>query len=37
MIWQKVFANTISDKGLVFKIYKERIKVNIQKANNPKK
>ena len=35
--WEKKFVNDISDKALVFKIYKELIKLNTQKTNNPVK
>ena len=34
--WEKIFANHISNKGLISKIHKEK-QVNIKKANEIKK
>ena len=35
MEWEKTFANATTDKGLISKIYKQRIKLRIKKRNNP--
>ena len=35
--WKKIFANDISDKGLVPEISKELIKLNTQRTNRQKK
>ena len=35
--WQRIFANSTSDRGLLYNIYKELRKLDYRELNNPRK
>ena len=35
--WEKIIANEATDKGLISKIYQQRLQLNFRKINDPVK
>ena len=35
--WEKIIANEVTDKQLISKIYKQLLKLNFRKLNDPRK